>query len=91
MPRRNRNAGSQLDSPGRSTPEFRAWLHSYLSGEVGETELRRLDEAAQRAAERIRENARRRARCPGCGRPFVSSEALLELLAEIDRERPVAA
>jgi len=91
VPRRSANGREVDQAVGRWTPEFRAWMRAYVSGSSDERELAALDASAREAAEEVREVVRRGERCPTCGRPFASSEALLDLLRRLDRERPVAA
>jgi len=71
---------------GRWTPEFRAWFAAYMSAETDEAQLAALDAEAVRAADEIREALKANERCPHCGRPMISSEALAELLRELDQE-----
>ena len=81
-----------MSAEGRWTPEFRAWLNAYLiDGLEDEQRLAELDAAARRAGEAARELVRRGERCSECGRPLIEPDALLDLLALLDGDRPVAA
>jgi hypothetical protein len=77
---------------GRWTPDFRAWVQAYVfDGLEDSVRLDELERAASEAGEKERWRAQHAERCSECGRPIIEPVALLDLLALLDGERPVAA